>query len=181
MEEIKILFFVVGTFFGVHQSNIISEKTTVIVNPQEKTIVIRQENLVTFIKTESDSLNIQNELSKFVHPNQSWSSELKNFSVKEKEFYKSDDHKSLHLKLSLTYSTLKDLKVFGIDMNNDGTFSMRNFPKSHTKSTDGFLEEPYWNFEADQPFTFTAEPLTDLPEAFQKLKTKVLPFWFALK
>ncbi|WP_179319383.1 hypothetical protein [Winogradskyella helgolandensis] len=181
MEAIKILFFVVGTFFGMNQSNIISEKTTVTVNPEEKTIVILQENLVTFIKTQSDSLNIKNELSKIVHPNHSWSSELKNFPVKEKEFYMSDDHKSLHLKLSLTYSTLKDLKVFGIHMNNDGKFSMTNFPKSHTKSKDGILEDPYWNFEADRPFTFTEEPLTDLPEAFQKLKTNLLPFWLALK
>ncbi|REE24356.1 hypothetical protein DFQ09_104127 [Winogradskyella pacifica] len=181
MEEIKILFFVVGTFFGVHQSNIISEKTTVTISPEEKTIIIVQENLMTFIKTESDSINIQNELSKIVHPNHSWSPQLENFPIKEKKFYKSDDKKSLNLKLSLTYSTSKDLKIFGINKNNDGKLSMTNFPKSHTTSTDGTLEEPYWNFENDKPFTFTEEPLTDLPEAFQKIKKNLLPFWLALK
>ncbi|WP_225035487.1 hypothetical protein [Winogradskyella sp. SM1960] len=177
MEAINILFFIVGTFFGFNQSSLIAEKTTVTINPNEKTIVILQENLVTFIQNESDSLKVQNELSKITQSNCPWSSELENYPKKEKEFFKSEDKNALNLKLTLTYTSDKDLKVFGIDKNKDGQFSMTNFPKSHIASTDGILKEPYWNFDANKPFTFTEEPLTDLPEDYQKLQRSILPFW----
>ena len=181
MDEIRILFFIVGTFFGINQSNVIAEKTTVTINPQEKTIVILQANLIAIIRNESDSLHVQNELEKIVQSNQPWSSEFKNFTKKEKKFYISKDSKSLNLKLTFTYSETADLKAFGIDKNKDGKFSMTNFPKSHTKSADGTLGERYWNFEANKPFTFTEEPFTDIPEEFKIYIKSLLPFWKTLK
>ena len=181
MEEIKILFFVVGTFFGINQSGVIAETTTVTINPEAKTITIQHENLVSFIQKESDSLQIQNELEKIVQTNQPWSSEFEDYTKKEKHFYSSEDGKTLNSKLTLTYSSTSDLKAFGIDKNNDGKFSMTNFPKSHIKSTDGELGERYWNFESGKSFSFTEEPLTDLPEEYKAYKKSLLPFWKALK
>lgn len=181
MEQIKILFFIAGTFFGVDQSRIIAEKTTVTINPQEKTIVILQENLVSLIKNEGDSLKVQNELEKIKQPNQSWSSEFKDYSKKEKDFYIAVDDQTLNLKLTLNYTSAKDLKAFGIDINKDDKFSMTNFPKSHTKSTDGKLGERYWVFETNNSFTFTEEPLTDMPEEFKIYKRNLLSFWKNIK
>lgn len=177
MEQIKILFFIVGTFFGVEQSRIISEKTTVTINPEEKTITILQENLIALIKNKSDSLKVQNELKKITQPNQLWSSEFTGYIKKEKEFYISEDKQYLNLSLTLTYTAITDLKAFGIDKNKEGDLSMTNYPKSHTKSADGILGERYWNFEANKPFTFTEEPLTDIPEEYRKFKMSLLPFW----
>ena len=181
MEQIKILFFIVGTFFGVNQSNIIAEKTTVTVNPKEKTITILQENLVSIMQIESDSLNVYKELSTIVNAEQAWSSEFKDYVKKEKKFFISEDDKSLNSNLTLTYSTPSDLKVFGIDLNNDGKFSMTNFPKSNIKSSDGTLDERYWHFNADKPFTFTEEPLSDLPEKYNKLKKSLLSAYKSMK
>lgn len=181
MEEIKILFFIVGAFFGVNQSNVIAEKTSVTVNPQEKTIVILQENLIAIVRNENDSLNVQNELKQIVQSNNPWSSEFTEYSKKEKHFSISKDSTSLNLKISLTYNSDLDLKAFGIDKNTDGKFSMTNFPKSHTKSADGTLGERYWNFEANKPFTFTEEPFTDIPEEFKIYIKSLLPFWKTLK
>lgn len=181
MEEIKILFFVIGTFFGINQSNIIAEKATVTVDPEAKTITVLQENLISIIQNESDSLNVMNELEKITQPNYPWSSEFANFSKKEKCFFISEDTQTLNLKLTLTYTTANDLKTFGINKNSDGKFSMTNFPKAHTKSTDGILGERYWNFEANKPFTFTEEPLTEMPEKYQKFLMNLLPYWKSIK
>ncbi|GAA4244857.1 MULTISPECIES: hypothetical protein [Winogradskyella] len=181
MEEIKILFFVIGTFFGIHQSNIIAEKATITINPEAKTITVLQENLISIIQNESDSLKVKSELKNITQPNYPWSSEFANYSKKEKYFFISEDTQTLNLKLTLTYTTANDLKAFGINKNNDGKFSMTNFPKAHTKSTDGVLGERYWNFEANKPFTFTEEPLTQMPEKYQKFQMNLLPFWKTLK
>ncbi|MFK7834294.1 MAG: hypothetical protein AB8B52_13555 [Winogradskyella sp.] len=181
MEQIKILFFVIGTFFGVEQSRIVAEKTTVTVNPASKTITVLQENLMGIIQAESDSLEIQKELKQLISPNQPWSAEFENYTKKEKLFFSSEDDHTLNSTLTLTYSDAKDLKVFGIEVNKEGLFSMTNFPKSHIKSTDGTLGERYWTFKADQPFSFTEAPLTDMPEAYEKLLKGLLPFWKALK
>ena len=181
MEEIKIVFFIVATFFGVNQSNVFSEKTTVTINPEEKNITILQENLISILLNESDSLQVKTELEKISQPNHLWSSEFKNYSRKEKEFYIDEDTQSLNLKLTLTYTSTHDLKAFGIDLNKDGKLSMMNFPKSHITSNEGTLGERYWNFEANKPFSFTLEPLKDIPETYKVYKTSVLPFWKTLK
>jgi len=181
MEEIKILFFIVGTFFGVNQSRVISEKTTVTIDPQEKTITILHENLITLIENESDSLQTKNELEKITQTGSTWSTEFANYPRKEKSFFMSEDSKTLNSKFTLTYSSTTDLKIFGIDKNKDGKFSMTNFPKSHIKSTDGKLDERYWNFEANKPFTFTEEPLIDIPKDYQKFKRSLLPIWKTIK
>ncbi|MBU2919733.1 hypothetical protein KO504_00135 [Winogradskyella psychrotolerans] len=181
MEEIKILFFVIGTFFGIHQSNIIAEKATITINPEAKTITVLQENLISIIQNESDSLKVKSELENIIQPNYPWSSEFANYSKKEKYFFISEDTQTLNLKLTLTYKTTNDLKAFGINKNNVGKLSMTNFPKAHTKSTDGILGERYWNFNADAPFTFTEEPLTDIPTEYEIHKKSVLPFWKTIK
>ncbi|WP_299112489.1 hypothetical protein [uncultured Winogradskyella sp.] len=181
MEEIKILFFIVGAFFGVNQSQIVAEKSTVTINPEEKTITIIQENLISVVQQESDSISLTAELLKVSNTNVKWSSEFDGYLQKEKEFYTSEDKKTLNLKLKLTYTTNDDLKDFGIYLNKDGEFSMTNFPKYHMSTTDGILNDRYWNFKADQPFTFTLEPLTDIPEKYNPYIKSLFPIWKTIK
>jgi hypothetical protein len=83
--------------------------------------------------------------------------------------------------LTLVYESIEDLKAFGISLNNDKKFSMTNFLKSHIKSEDGILDEGYWTFEANKPFSFSLAPLTDMPEEYQKFKKSLLPFWKTIK
>lgn len=122
MQEIKILFFIVGSFFGFNQGQIISEKTTITINPSEKTIFILQENLVSIIQQESDSLSVASELLKISKTDAKWESEFNNYSKKDIEFYTPEDSKTLNAKLELTYATLDDLVAFGINVNEDGEF-----------------------------------------------------------
>ena len=170
MERIKILFFIVGAFFGIERSLIISENTSITIHPQEKTIAILQENLITISKNATDSLNVLNELETLLQQSPTWHSDLKQFRHKKKHFFISEDQQTLNSKLELSYTTVLDLNVFGITLNKDGQFSMTDFPKSHIQTKDGKLVNGYWHFNSDNPFTFSEAPLTDLPESFKKHK-----------
>ncbi|NRD22893.1 hypothetical protein HNV10_06550 [Winogradskyella litoriviva] len=181
MQEIKILFFIVGSFFGVNESQIISEKTTVTINPTEKTIFIVHENLISIVQKESDSITLTAELLKISKADAKWDSEFIGYSNTEKEFYLSEENETLNSKLKLTYSKIEDLVAFGIDVNKNGEFSMTNFPKYHITTTDGTLNDRYWNFKADQPFTFTIEPLIDMPEHYKTLVKSLFPIWKTIK
>lgn len=55
MEQIKILFFALASFFGIEDGRIASEKTTITVYPQNKEVEIIQEGLFTVIQTQKDS------------------------------------------------------------------------------------------------------------------------------
>ena len=50
-----------------------------------------------------------------------------------------------------------------------------------TKSVDSELGERYWNFEPNKPFTFTEEPLTDMPEKYKTYKKSLLPFYNSIQ
>ncbi len=62
MELTKIIFFIIGSFFGVENSSVLAEKTTITINPEEKTIVILQEHIVSLIRNADDSLMANTEL-----------------------------------------------------------------------------------------------------------------------
>lgn len=126
-------------------------------------------------------INLQTELKAISQPKQQWKRAFKDYSKKEKCFYVSDDTNTLNSKISLTYITKTDLKAFGIDLNSHGRFSMIDIPKLNINSTDGHLGERYWNFDTDKPFTFTIEPLADIPEAYKVYKKSLLPYWKTIK
>ena len=177
MELIKVVFFIIGTYFGVENSRVLAEKTTVMINPEEKTIIILHENVVSLFKNTEDSLKARTELKAITQPQHQWSSEFNDYSKKEKCFFISDDSRALNSKISLTYVSETDLKAFGIDLNPEGQLSMVNVPESHIKSTDGKLGERYWNFERNRPFTFTIEPFTNIPDKYKSQKKSLLPIW----
>lgn len=176
MEKIKIVCFVIGSFFGIENSRIGSEKVTVTVNPIDKTIIIVQENLFSVIRSKNDSLSISKEFLKIYEDN--WLSELKDYSIKSLEFY-SDENHLLNAKITLHYTSFKDLKTYAIDVNQQGDYSIINIPEWNLKTEDGKLNGNYWNFNASKPFTFTLEAFKNMPEAYEAHKKSVYTIWEA--
>ena len=68
MELTKIIFFIIDSFFGVENSRVLVEKTTITINPEEKTIAILQEHIVSLIRNAEDSLMANIELKAIVQP-----------------------------------------------------------------------------------------------------------------
>lgn len=171
MEQIKIFFFVIGTFFGMDDSKIAAAHTTVTINPQKKEIVILQEHLITSIKAEGEKTVALAEWDKLYNRkdnNLTWASELDSFAKKNLLFKKTDD--KILVEFTLTYTTEKDLRAFGI-WYNEGTkqFSTNHIPQHHLKSAEGAVVGNYVIFESDKTFRFTLEPFKDMPEQYKHL------------
>jgi len=82
MEELKIMFFALGSFFGMEDGRIAAEKTTVTVNPLHREVTIIQENLFAVIQLESDAQKVLEQWQKFNNWNEKetpWSVELDSF------------------------------------------------------------------------------------------------------
>ena len=176
MEAIKIVMFVVGLFFGEKTSTVIPEKTTVTVSPETNTIVIHQENLLAIYPKEKDSLFVAKEFSTIYAKKESWNADLASYS-KKTIVYSSSKKGVLNAKITLQYSELKDLKVFAIDINPEGKFSIINIPTWYLTTEDGKLNGNYWNFESDTEFSFTLSPVKDVPETYTVNKTILHNVW----
>lgn len=176
MEQIKIAFFVLGSFFGIENSRIVSEKVTVTIKPMAKTIIVVQEDLFSIIKSENDSLAISKELEKIYEDN--WLPELKDYPSKSIEFY-TDENNLLNAKITLHYKSFRDLKKYAIDVNQQAGYSMINIPEWNLKTDDGQLNGNYWDFNASKPFTFTQETFKNMPEEFTAHKNSVYAIWKA--
>ncbi|MGG6231844.1 hypothetical protein [Tenacibaculum sp. SDUM215027] len=178
MEVIKIVFFVLGVFFG-ENSRIGAEKTTVTVNPKEQTVTIVQENIFALIVKEGDSLQVSSELKKVIARN--WRKEIEGYPSKSCTFYVTDDS-NLNAKIILNYPSEKDLKDFALDFNHETKeFSLINIPDWNVETEDGALKGNYWRFRADNSFTFVVTPFKNMPDKFKNAKRSLTPIWKAEK
>ena len=176
MEVIKIVVFVTGLFFGIESSTIIAETTEVTINPNEKTIIIQQKNLLAIYQKEKDSLSIVEEFTHTYNSRTDWSTHLESFTEKSIE-YTSSKEGSLNATIKLKYNSTKDLKVFAIDKNNEGMFSIINLPNWVLKTKDGKLNGNYWNFNADKTFSFSYNPVEKVPEKYTVNNTILYTTW----
>jgi hypothetical protein len=172
MEQIKILFYVLSSFFGIEDGRIAAEKTTVTVYPKSQEIEIIQENLFTIIQSENDSTILAEQWKTIINSKEStisWVKDLDNFTVKKLIFSTSKNTIQPHVMLRFT--TEKDLRAMGIwyDAANN-KFSINHIPKDNIKTKDGKLEGNYWVFNGGATFSFTIEPFLEMPENFQKIK-----------
>lgn len=174
MEEIKIVFFVLGTLFGNDHSRIAAEKATVTIDPEARTIAIVQEDLFAFIRTEEDSLSVRRELTKMIKGEVIWRPELADYPTKRYQVYVGDNG-TLNARVLLEYNTNEDLEACGLHVNPKGFFSMTDFPEDNLRTKDGRLRGRYWQFDTGEPFTFSLEPNGDIPEEIQVYKKKLLP------
>ena len=171
-----VLLYALGTFFGVDNSFIISDKTIITVNPQAKTITIIQENLFSIRKTEEDSMQITKELSTILANN--WAEELRGFTT-SLEFYTSEEG-NFNSKIILDYEHIRAIEMLGFEYRN-GKFAIRNKPRLNISSEDGEKGAYDWEFEPYKTFTFTLEPYKDIPERYLEYKKSIKPIYMALK
>ncbi|WP_271406821.1 hypothetical protein [Tenacibaculum soleae] len=175
MEQVKIILFVLGTFFGINNSKIGAEKTTVIIDPKKEQVEIIYENLVSFIKSETDKnliLEQWYQLNNMKGEKRSWAKELDNFSNKKITFTTEENRIEAHL--ILNYVNIEDLRVIGVDYNSDkNQFSIYNNSRYNINSMSGKLVEGYWQFN-NSKFSFTIEPFLQMSEYYKKLKKPLI-------
>ncbi|UAB80083.1 hypothetical protein INR76_08035 [Marixanthomonas sp. SCSIO 43207] len=177
MEQIKILFFALASFFGIENGRIASDKTTITIHPQDKEIEIIQEGLFTVIQTEEDKTITLKQWNKIVDAEEKhtliWSKELKEFPVKKFNF--TFNSKTIQPHITLKYTKEKDLRVLGIWYNEEkNEFSINNIPQNNIKTEDGKLEGNYWIFNSENTITFTIEPFLQMPEKYREFKKPLI-------
>lgn len=180
MIEIKITFFVLGTFFGIENSTIFSEKTIVNIDPETKTLNIKLENLFTIIKSKQDSVNVAKELTKILKDSHQLLVEIKNAPSKRHQFYISETG-TLNTEITVQYSGSEDLEILGVGTDPEGNYSIINIPQWNISTKDGQLDGNYWNFAPDQALTFSLEAFKDIPEQYKESKRSLLPLWQQLQ
>lgn len=172
MTPIKIIFFVLASFFGMEAGKIAADKTTVTVCPTNKEIEIVQENLFAFIQSENDSSLVVEEWDNLYHWEDKkikFSKGLESFPVKNLKLPTKENRVQPHLKLH--YSKPNDLQIFDLEYNTESNqFSIENDPAYNINTKDGKLIDNHWVFDGDNTFSFTIEPFLDLPEEYQKFK-----------
>lgn len=172
MEQIKILFFALASFFGIEGGKIVSEKTTISIYPQNKKIEILQEGLFTAIQTKKDSTLVLEQWNKILNMKEkkrAWAKELNDFPVKSINFTPINNTIQPHL--ILNYAKENDLRTLGIWYNEErNEFSINNIPQYNIKTNDGKLDRNYWIFKAKDTITFTVKPFLQMPEEYKKLR-----------
>lgn len=172
MEVIKILFFVLGTFFGVENSEFAAEKTTVTHAAEDKTIRIVQEGLFAIMKNEKDSIRIYQEVIAISKGEKHWDSELKNLRAKSLTFFTTPES-LLNVEIVFTYKNKEDMSGLSLDIDREGNFSIINIPDWNLKSEDGYKDGNYWNFKSNEDFTFTLEPFKEMPDNYKPYVKKL--------
>jgi len=173
MEQIKILFFVLTSFFGIENGRIASDKTTITIHPQNKEIEIIQEGLFSIIQTKEDRAITLKQWNAIFEAKEkhtlTWSKELNEFPIKNLNF--TFNESTIQSRLMLKYTKEKDLRALGIWYNEEkNEFSINNIPHNNIKTEGGKLEENYWIFNAENTVTYTIEPFLQMPEEFKEFK-----------
>lgn len=172
MEQIKIIFFALTSFFTIENGLIVADNTTVTIDPENKEIEIIQNNLFTVIQSEKDRKLVLEQWDKLLHwqqKNASWSPELDSFSSKDFNIISSKE--TLQPRVVLRYSEEKDLRTLGIWYHKEkNQFSINQIPQHNIKTNNGKLEGNYWVFKADEKFSFSLEPFLEMPENYKQFK-----------
>lgn len=176
MELLKITFFATGSFLGIENNFIASEKVLVTIDPIEQTISVSQTNLFSVTQTQQDIEKLKAEIKTLQQTPTNWRVELANYQIKTLKFAKESG--SLHAQVYLKYNTPKDLKDYAISYNAEKNYyAFINIPRWNLQTKDGKIAGNYWLFDANKPFTFTIEAFTDMPEEFKAYKKNLLPLW----
>lgn len=173
MEQIKIVFFLLGSFFGMEDGLIAANETVVTVYPKEHKIEIIQNNLFAIVQLEKDTILVSeqwNKITKWNEQKTGWSNDLEDFSEKNISF-RIIDNDSIQPHLSLTYSNEKDLSKLGIWYDAEkNQFSINHIPNDNITSNDGQLVGNYYIFDGNKPFTFTIEPFLQMLDVYKSYK-----------
>lgn len=176
MEQIKILFFVIGSFFGMEDARIAADKTTVTIDPISRQIEIIQEDLFAVIQSESDTTLVMQQW-KFINqpnvPKEAWAKDLDSLSLND--FSLKSSEKSIRPHMIFNYNKPSDLRVMGVWYDAaKNQFSINEIPRQNIKTKQGELAGNYWIFDDASPFSFTLEPFKDIPQEYQKQKVPIV-------
>lgn len=175
MEQIKILFFSLLSFFGIENSRIAANKTTVTIDPVKKSIEIIQADLFAFIEQDADKEAVIQQWNDFTNTNAenvNWSKELEPLTNKSLKLVVVNGSIQPHIRLF--YLDEKDLRPMGIWYDEENkVFSLNNISRENFKTDDGRLEGNYWKFDATQPISFSMQPFTNIPERYLKFKQPI--------
>ena len=179
MNEVKLIFYILGTFLGGEEARIAGNKAMVEVNPVAQTITITQEGLYAMIFDENSGRVVSEKMADLLGGT-GWGEELADYRSVSCKLYEGSDG-TLHAKLLLEYHTAGDLEAYGLTDSGEGYFYFFNFPDDQLHTDDGTLNGNYWHFDTNKPFTFTLEPADEMPERYRPYKTDLLPLWKEMK
>lgn len=152
MIEIKLFFFIIGSFFMLEQPNLCSQKVIVQIDPIQKQVRIEQQDLINLGPGETieESLDYQK-----IHAGKvKWSEDTDAFSDKQVSWEGSGkDKKAI---ITFRYQDKEDLSSMGIfgEGNNYSMISMDGIQPLSGKSK---LEDNYLVFDGSSPFSFQME------------------------
>ena len=86
MNEVKIFFIIIGTFFMREQPSLVAEKAVISVDPIKKQVVIVQKNLISTV--EEQSVAKTEEFQKLKNKELHWVNDLNVFKTKKLVFRK---------------------------------------------------------------------------------------------
>ncbi|WP_313367024.1 hypothetical protein [Sphingobacterium mizutaii] len=149
MNEVKIFFIIIGTFFMREQPSLVAEKAVISVDPIKKQVVIVQKNLISTV--EEQSVAKTEEFQKLKNKELHWVNDLNVF--KNKEVSIQENGNSVSLTVSFTYDKPEDLSIINIDYS-ESKFSTFIDEKIKGLTGDFQIEEPYLVFKGNTPFSF---------------------------
>jgi hypothetical protein len=176
MNEIKVLVFVLCTFFQTEEDRIFAEKATVTIDPLEKIVEINLEDPFTIVKSNEDFAATRMQYDSIVYwsnTNTNWSKDLDHFVSKElhSSIEENLDLEMENFKIILNYEDEKDLEAIGIWFNTTkNKFAINNTPDIHMTSETAEANKNYWYFDAEVPFGYILKPFANSTANFSKNK-----------
>ena len=150
MEEVKIFFIILGTFFMREQPSLVAQKATISVDPLKREILIVQENLLSTTDVKDV---VQTEEYQKIKANQiNWVEELEGFKNKRVDFEESGE--TVNARISFNYTDPKELSTINI-ASHQNSFSVFQDEKLAPLTGEHYVEEPYLVFSSKSPFSFT--------------------------
>ncbi|GEQ86406.1 hypothetical protein ULMS_19140 [Patiriisocius marinistellae] len=176
MEQIRVIFYVLSSFFATENGQIASEFTTVTIDPVNSKIEIVLEKLFTVLQSEDDKQLVKSEwhrLNKNNIENLNWANDLKNFV--NKTILITETETKTQVKIELNYKSEKDLETLGIwYKESENQFAINYLPDNNLETKEGVLRDIYWYFKADSIFKFKMEPFLNMPTKYKKDKKPLI-------
>ncbi len=150
MDEIKIFFIIIGTFFMREQPGLIAENATVFVDPLKKEVRIEQQNLIS--TTAVQEIEKTEEFLKLKKHELAWSDELEVFKNKQISFQ--ENNGKISSTITFNYDRPEDLSKINLHYS-DSEFSILQEENMEAKSGKSEKKEPYLIFSDSTPFSFS--------------------------
>lgn len=181
MDPISIYFFALASILGIETTSIVSQKASVVINPEARTFEIRQEDLFSIMLSAADSITVVNELQQISKFQQGIKKRNADGFIVD-EIVLSRNGEQLDATLKGRYTAPVALAKAGIHLDSlsNSSFSLMNFPEWNIRSSDAVLKENYWVWPANKTVTITMQPYKNIPDEYRPHRRNILPYWQSL-